>query len=103
MAFKQQSNVSPLKRIRRARGLSLVEISVLSGVSYGCVKKIDRLQATGEFAVGGIGVGKVMRVAMLLECAPSDLLPFLAVRCKPDPSVQKIARSVKNRKPRRSD
>jgi hypothetical protein len=82
MAFKHQSHVSPLKKIRQARGFTLMEVSVLSGVAYNTIKKIDRLEATGEWAIGGIGLGKVMRVAMLLECSPVDLIPFLAVKCK---------------------
>jgi hypothetical protein len=102
MAFKQQSNVSPLKRIRLARGLNLMEVSVLSDVAYNTLRKIDRLES-GPGGVSGIGVGKVMRVAMLLECAPSDLLPFLNVRCKSDKSVQKIAGAVSARKSRRGN
>lgn len=82
MPFKHQSNVSPLKKIRQARGFTLMEVAILSGVSYNTVKKIDRMDATGQFAIKGLAVGKLMRVAMLLECAPADLVPFLAVKCK---------------------
>jgi DNA-binding Xre family transcriptional regulator len=95
MPFKHQTTVSPFKRIRLARGLTQMEVSVLSGVAYNTVRKIDRMDPK---MVGGIGVGKVMRIAMLLECAPSDLLPFLNVRCKAPKSMKGVTDAMVARK-----
>lgn len=98
MAFKHHSHVSPLKKLRKARGLNMNEVSVLSGVAYNTVRKIDRLKAD---EIGSITLGKIMRVAMLLECSPVDLVPFLEVRCKSKSSMKRISETVARKELRR--
>jgi transcriptional regulator with XRE-family HTH domain len=98
MTFKHQSTASPLKRIRLARGLTMMEVSVLAGVSMNTIKKIDRLDPTGDFAVGSVSLRKVMRVAMCLEVAPVDLIPFLATACKAKGSMKSATDAVARRR-----
>jgi hypothetical protein len=50
------------------------EVSFYAGVGYPIVVAIDRLEPE---KIGSLTLGKLMRVAMLLECAPTDLIPFL--------------------------
>jgi transcriptional regulator with XRE-family HTH domain len=71
--------VSPLKRIRQARGLTMQECAVFAGVNYSVITKIDRLDPE---RIGTLSVAKLMRVAMLLECSPVDLVPFLRTKVK---------------------
>jgi DNA-binding Xre family transcriptional regulator len=77
--YRQQSKVSPLKRIRLARGLSMQALSVFAGVSYQTVQKMDRLDPKH---IGTLKIENVMRVAIILECSPVDLIPFLGTRVK---------------------
>jgi hypothetical protein len=55
------------------------EVSVYSGVAYGVVQKLDRLEP-GK--IGSVTLSKLMKVAITLECSPVDLVPFLATRVK---------------------
>jgi transcriptional regulator with XRE-family HTH domain len=79
MAYKGQSTVSPLKRIRLARGLTMQECATFAGVNYSVITKIDRLDPE---RIGTLSVAKLMRVALLLECTPAELVPFLRTRVK---------------------
>ena len=79
MPIRGQRVQSPLKRMRLARNLSMREVSVYSGVSYPMVQTIDRLEP-GK--IEGVRLRTVMKVAMLLECSPADLIPFLSTRVK---------------------
>ncbi len=98
MSYKHQSTVSPFKKIRRARGLTMQAVSVLSGVSYPILVRIDRLEP-GK--IDNVRVINLMRVAMMLECAPTDLVPFLKTVCKPSKSMKESARQVaRNSSPR---
>jgi hypothetical protein len=67
------------------------QVSVFSGVSYKCVQYIDRLDPKN---IGRMRIDTVMRVAMLLECSPADLIPFLQTRVKG--KGKRIARTVRN-------
>lgn len=91
MARNQYSRVSPFKRIRMRRGLTMREVSVFAGVSYPWIRIIDRLEP-GK--IGTIRVETLMRVAMLLECSPADLVPFLTTRVMG--KGKRIARTVRN-------
>ena len=71
--------VSPMRRIRVARGLTMQELSVFAGVSYPCIRIIDRLDPK---KIGTMKIETVLRVALTLECSPVDLIPFLATRVK---------------------
>jgi transcriptional regulator with XRE-family HTH domain len=62
-----------------ARGLTMNEVAVYAGVNYPIVKLIDRLEP-GK--IGRLSVEKLMRVSMVLECSPAELVPFLTTRVK---------------------
>jgi transcriptional regulator with XRE-family HTH domain len=100
MPYKQQSTASPLKRIRTARGLTMQELSVYAGVSYRIIQVIDRLEPKD---ISRLTLGKLMRVAMLLECAPVELVPFLKSTVKGEfrkAGKEKRDRKNKSLKPR---
>jgi len=79
MAWRGATTVSPFKRIRRARGLTMDQVKVYAGVGIEILRKIDRLEAD---KLGTIKLRSIMRVAMVLECSPADLVPILNVRYK---------------------
>ena len=79
MPQKYVTGASPFRRIRLARGLTMRECSVYAGVSYQVIIQIDRLQYD---KIGRLTVSKLLRVAMMLECSPLDLVPFLGTRVK---------------------
>ena len=79
MAWAGGTTVSPLKRIRRARGFTMNQIVVFAGVSMESLRRVDRLES-GDIHM--IRIGTLMRIAMLLECAPADLIPILSHRYK---------------------
>jgi transcriptional regulator with XRE-family HTH domain len=62
-----------------ARGLTLIEVAVLSGVSLDTVRKLDRLEPD---SLGQLTVRKLLKIAQFFEVAPSDLLPYLNVAVK---------------------
>jgi transcriptional regulator with XRE-family HTH domain len=63
---------SPLKRIRHAYGLRVVEIAAAAGVSIDTVRRIDRLD------VATLQLISLVKVARALGVAPDDLVPRLA-------------------------
>jgi len=77
--FKGQPNASPFRRIITARGVNLNEAAVYSGISLTTLRKLDRMDPK---IMGSMSVGNLMRVAMYLEVAPVDLMPFLAATVK---------------------
>ena len=77
--YRQQSKVSPLKRIRVARGVSVEELAYRAGVAQVTLRKIDKLDPE---TIGGLKIENLMRVALVLECSPMDLVPFLGTRVK---------------------
>lgn len=91
MAYKHQSTASPLKRIRTARGLTMMEVAVLSDVGYNTIRRIDRMRPDQCIS---IRLEALMRVALTLECSVVDLMPILGVTAKHrKPLKQKIGRA----------
>jgi transcriptional regulator with XRE-family HTH domain len=66
--------VSPLRRIRSAYGLRVVEIAAAAGVSVDTVRRIDRLD------VETLKLDSLVKVAHAVGVAPADLVPHLAAR-----------------------
>jgi transcriptional regulator with XRE-family HTH domain len=62
---------SPLRRIRLAYGLRVVDIAAASGVSIDTVRRIDRLD------VVTLRLGSLVKVAQAVGVAPTDLVPGL--------------------------
>jgi DNA-binding Xre family transcriptional regulator len=71
--------VSPLRRIRVARGISIAELCYRACITDKTLSKIDKMDAD---TIGGLKIESLMRVAMVLECSPVDLVPFLGTRIK---------------------
>ena len=65
---------SPLRRLRAAHGLRVVEIAAFAGVSVDTVRRIDRLD------VATLQLGSLVKVAHAIGVAPTDLVPGLARR-----------------------
>ncbi len=65
---------SPLRRLRSAQGLRVVEIAAFAGVSVDTVRRIDRLE------VVTLHLGSLVKVAHAVGVAPTDLVPGLARR-----------------------
>ncbi len=65
---------SPLRRIRSAQGLRVVEIAAFAGVSVDTVRRIDRLD------VATLQLGSLVKVAHAIGIAPTELVPGLARR-----------------------
>ena len=65
---------SPLKRIRSAYGLRVVDIASAAGVSIDTVRRIDRLD------VVTLRLGSLVKVAQALGVAATELVPGLARR-----------------------
>jgi len=63
---------TPLRRIRHAYGIRVVEIAAASGLSIDTVRRIDR----GD--VMTLQVQSLLRVARALGSAPHELVPELA-------------------------
>jgi len=57
----------------------MLELAVLSGCSPPTLRKLDRLDRE---TIGGISLRSILKVSLFLECAPSDLVPFLATTAK---------------------
>lgn len=91
MPYKHQSTASPLKRIRLARGFNVMQLSVYSGVAMATLRKIDQIDPK---IIGDVKIKSLMRIAACLQCAPTDLVPFLAATVK-----KKIDFSSNGRKP----
>ena len=66
--------MSPLRRIRGAYGLRVVEIAAAAGVSVDTVRRIDRLD------VVTLKLGSLVKVAHAVGVAPAELVPGLAPR-----------------------
>jgi transcriptional regulator with XRE-family HTH domain len=66
--------MSPLRRIRAAYGLRVVEIAAAAGVSVDTVRRIDRLD------VGTLKLGSLVKVAHVVGVAPTALAPRLAAQ-----------------------
>lgn len=79
MGYKAQSPASPFRRIMLARGYTMQEVAVYSGCSAPTLRKLDRMNRE---TIGGITLRSILKVSMFLECAPSDLVPFLATTAK---------------------
>ena len=65
---------SPLKRIRCAYRLRVVEIAVAAGVSVDTVRRVDRME------VESLRLASLVRVAHAVGVAPAELVPGLARR-----------------------
>ena len=65
---------SPLRRIRAAYGLRVVEIAAAAGVSVDTVRRIDRLD------VGTLQLGSLVKVAHAIGLRPTELVPGLTRR-----------------------
>ncbi len=65
---------SPLRRLRSAQGLRVVEIAAFAGVSVDTVRRIDRLE------VVTLHLGSLVKVAHAVGVAPTELVPGLARR-----------------------
>ncbi len=65
---------SPLRRLRSAQGLRVVEIAAFAGVSVDTVRRIDRLD------VVTLQLGSLVKVAHAVGVAPTELVPGLAAR-----------------------
>ena len=65
---------SPLKRIRSAYGLRVVDIASAAGVSIDTVRRIDRLD------VATLQLDSLVKVARALGLAPTNLVPGLTRR-----------------------
>jgi transcriptional regulator with XRE-family HTH domain len=63
---------SPLRRIRSAYGLRVVQIAAAAGVSIDTVRRIDRLD------VATLQLASLVKVAHALGVAPTELVPGLA-------------------------
>ena len=61
----------PLRRIRSAHGLRVVEIAAFAGVSVDTVRRIDRLD------VATLQLGSLVKVAHAIGVAPTALVPGL--------------------------
>jgi transcriptional regulator with XRE-family HTH domain len=77
--FPGQPNASPLRRIMLARGWNMLQLAVLSGVSQPTLRKLDRMNTE---TIGSIQIRPLLRLAMFLECAVTDLIPFLGTKLK---------------------
>ena len=64
----------PLRRIRAAYGLRVVEIAAAAGVSVDTVRRIDRLD------VATLQLGSLVKVAHAIGLPPTELVPGLARR-----------------------
>ena len=63
---------SPLKRIRSAYGLPVVDIASAAGVSIDTIRRIDRLD------VVTLRLDSLVKVAHAIGVAPTELVPGLA-------------------------
>jgi transcriptional regulator with XRE-family HTH domain len=63
---------SPLRRIRLAYGLRVVDIAAAAGVSIDTIRRIDRLD------VVTLKLSSLVKVARAVGVAPTDLVPGLA-------------------------
>jgi transcriptional regulator with XRE-family HTH domain len=68
---------SPLRRIRLAYGLRVVDIAAAAGVSIDTVRRIDRLD------VVTLKLSSLVKVAQAVGVAPTDLVPGLAWKPRP--------------------
>ena len=57
-----------LREIRKARGLTLTQLSEKAGVAYNSVGAIDRNQAVR------VDVRTVEKLCFILDCEPGDLI-----------------------------
>lgn len=60
-----------IRELREAKGLSQKELAVLANVTPSALNKLEK-------GTRGLDLDWMMRLAPLLECSPSDLLPDFA-------------------------
>jgi transcriptional regulator with XRE-family HTH domain len=69
----------PIKRLRLAKGWSQARLAGISGVS---VVRVAALEANKQSVYLAMKIRTLCKLAMALDCAPSDILPFLEARPK---------------------
>lgn len=78
-----EPQVAPIRKMMRRRGWSILRTAGISNVSGAVVRHIERWvdgNAETQRRVMNMTIRSVCKVALALECAPSDLLPFLGSR-----------------------
>ena len=71
------SNIMPLKRLRLAKGWSQARLSGISGVT---TSKIGALEQNIPGIYLGMHLRTLCKLAMALDAAPVDIMPFLGAR-----------------------
>ncbi len=77
--YKFQPGVSPLRRIMLARGVNMRELAVYSGCGYETIRKICKMDKTN---IGSVSLRSLLKIAVCLEIAPVDIIPFLGITPK---------------------
>ncbi len=76
-----QSMVMPVRQMRLAKGWSQIKLSGISGVG---MKKLRGLELNIDGAYFSMNLRQLCRLALALGCSPVDLVPYLAVRGRPN-------------------
>lgn len=76
---KSQGTVSPARRIRNAKGWSMNRLAGISGVDLDRIRSLELGRPDGYLPMT---IRTLMKLAIALNVAPSELMPFLAVRPK---------------------
>lgn len=69
--MKNNERLIHLERIRKEKGITLEDLSKLSGLHIGTIQKLE----CGDTPIGSVKLGTLMKLAKSLHCKVVDLLP----------------------------